>query len=151
MSCVGKHKPKRLTPEEEAQAKQKRKEYKAAYFQKNKGKIQQYRQQHQPSKEKSRGYGFKWRYGISLEIYNQMVKDRNNRCDICGYQPLENAKQYEKLFVDHCHASNEVRGLLCFSCNTALGHFKDSSVLLSKAKEYLNKYGQKISNDSNNT
>ena len=53
-------------------------------------------------------------------------------CDICGKDELES-----KLVVDHCHASGKVRGVLCYSCNTSLGKFKDSPELLRSAADYL--------------
>jgi hypothetical protein len=40
-------------------------------------------------------------------------------------------------YVDHCHATGKVRGLLCPSCNTALGFFKDSARIVERAKQYL--------------
>ena len=39
--------------------------------------------------------------------------------------------------VDHCHTSNEVRGILCLKCNMALGNFKDSIENLQNAIKYL--------------
>lgn len=39
--------------------------------------------------------------------------------------------------VDHCHTTGAVRGLLCFHCNTALGHVFDSQEVLSKMIAYL--------------
>jgi len=43
------------------------------------------------------------------------------------------------LYVDHCHSSGKVRGLLCHHCNTALGKFQDSVEVLSSAIDYLRK------------
>lgn len=68
--------------------------------------------------------------GISLEEYTARLKDLNNQCQICG----TNA---QTLHVDHCHDTGRVRGLLCGSCNRALGLFKDSPEVLEKAKQYL--------------
>lgn len=39
--------------------------------------------------------------------------------------------------IDHCHVSGLVRGALCHRCNTGLGSFRDSSVLLARAINYL--------------
>ncbi len=39
--------------------------------------------------------------------------------------------------VDHCHSTGKVRGLLCYSCNIAIGLFKDNTELLEKAIFYL--------------
>ena len=46
--------------------------------------------------------------------------------------------EFNKNFaVDHCHETNQIRGLLCSSCNIGLGQFQDSIKLLSKAIDYL--------------
>jgi len=41
--------------------------------------------------------------------------------------------------VDHDHKTGAIRGLLCHHCNTALGKFKDSPILLETAIAYLAK------------
>jgi hypothetical protein len=41
--------------------------------------------------------------------------------------------------VDHNHDTGEVRGILCHSCNTALGRFGDDVWLLQAALDYLKK------------
>lgn len=69
------------------------------------------------------------KYDISLEQYNQMVKNQGGLCWIC--------EQESDLVVDHDHDTGKVRGLLCNLCNTSLGGFKDSISSLEKAIKYL--------------
>lgn len=73
------------------------------------------------------------RYGLTLEDFNNLVKKQNGCCAICR-EPCPN------LHVDHCHLSFRNRGLLCTSCNKALGFFKDRIDLLEAAIEYLRKH-----------
>lgn len=42
-----------------------------------------------------------------------------------------------KLNVDHDHVTGNIRGLLCFNCNIALGMAGDSAVVLQCAVQYL--------------
>lgn len=51
-------------------------------------------------------------------------------CDICG-----RAAQH----VDHCHATQTVRGRLCSHCNLGIGQFRDNPDLLCAAAQYLNR------------
>ncbi len=76
---------------------------------------------------------FKYTYGITFEEYEALATAQQNNCAICGEQPEEGSR----LFVDHCHTTNRVRGLLCFHCNTALGHFRDNTDILKAALNYL--------------
>ena len=46
-------------------------------------------------------------------------------------------KRTENLNVDHCHKTNEIRGVLCTRCNLGIGYFKDDPMLLKKAIKYL--------------
>jgi len=71
-------------------------------------------------------------FGISLEEYDSLLSKQNGKCAICGGHTNGDA-----LAVDHNHKTNEVRGLLCHRCNTAIGLFKDDVSLLQKAIEYL--------------
>lgn len=58
--------------------------------------------------------------------------DSQKICQICG-----NIDYRRMLNIDHCHKTGKVRGLLCDSCNKALGLFKDNVENLNKAIEYL--------------
>ena len=72
----------------------------------------------------------KIRYGIDIKDYEILFKKQNGKCAICG------AKK-DKLDIDHCHKTNKVRGLLCGSCNRALGLLKDNTDFLNSAIKYL--------------
>lgn len=69
---------------------------------------------------------------IYADEYDRRLNEQGGGCAICGVFPAERA-----LAVDHDHNTGEVRGLLCFSCNTALGAFHDSVALLEAAIDYL--------------
>lgn len=47
--------------------------------------------------------------------------------------------QADAVHVDHCHTTNDIRGLLCRHCNLLLGHAKDRVVVLQAAIRYLRK------------
>ena len=70
------------------------------------------------------------KYGLSYEKYREMERDQGYVCAICNRRP-------ETLFVDHCHKTDKVRGLLCPGCNWGLGHFGDSRARLAAAQIYL--------------
>ena len=74
-------------------------------------------------------------YDFTFEQYEQMYDAQNGKCAICESR-IGNSRT-GRLFVDHCHTTNKVRGLLCSNCNHGLGQFKDSPKLLQRAIEYL--------------
>lgn len=102
-----------------------------AYDRKHKDKVRN-DPQHKLDRQNQR---LKSKYGISLEIYNKMVADRNNKCDICGMDG--SLVRYGKLKVDHDHSTGEIRGLLCDKCNFAIGLLNDNPTLIGKVLEYL--------------
>jgi hypothetical protein len=76
----------------------------------------------------------KYKYGISMETYNEMFENQNGLCKICNYKFGQKAAD---CYVDHDHKTLVVRGLLCQQCNTGLGNFKDNHQFLLNAIEYL--------------
>lgn len=76
-------------------------------------------------------------YGITLDQYYALEKLQDGVCAIC--KKPNTCKKTNRLYVDHCHATGKVRGLLCMKCNTGLGYFDDNISKLREAIEYLNK------------
>lgn len=79
----------------------------------------------------------KYYYGLTVEDYQQMVKEQDEKCYLCGNEDNYNGKP---LYVDHCHNSGKVRKLLCQHCNSGLGMFRDNPELLIKAADYLKEH-----------
>lgn len=82
----------------------------------------------------SKNSKLKARFGISLDIYNQLLTDQNYQCFICNKTKSANG---HSLAVDHCHKTGKIRGLLCKACNIALGNFKEDIKSLQNAIVYL--------------
>lgn len=79
----------------------------------------------------------KEKFGIEIDVYNKLFESQNGSCDICKtHQSLLN----KRLFVDHCHRTNMVRGLLCQKCNFMLGQASDSESIFKAAISYLRKF-----------
>lgn len=82
------------------------------------------------------------KYGITLYDFAQLRAAQNNLCAICQ-QPettRTNSGRVRRLCIDHDHRTNKVRGLLCVSCNRALGLLRDKPELLRKASIYLEQH-----------
>lgn len=115
------------------------------------------REWHRKNRERSRATAAAWKaqnpdrcdaakhrsnmrsYGITPERYDEMMAMQGHSCGICGKHQDNEVK---RLAVDHCHATGEVRALLCHNCNKALGLFRDSPDLLSMAAKYLEHFSE---------
>lgn len=86
--------------------------------------------------ERQHATDIKRHYGLRIEEYNALLSEQENKCKICGKKHNSSLKR-GRLYVDHDHLSGKVRGLLCGSCNSALGHFNDDIVLLEQAIKYI--------------
>jgi hypothetical protein len=85
------------------------------------------RQQNKWSREKSLK-----KYNMSVSEYEEMLKEQGGFCAICG-----GSNNGKVLVVDHCHETEEIRGLLCSNCNTALGLIHDDHVVAERMADYL--------------
>lgn len=89
----------------------------------------------------------KAKYGLTEAEYTGLFLRQGCCCAICK-APLRSQfdirreftgrrKVSDAAYVDHCHKSDRVRGLLCFNCNILLGKAKDSAKILLSAVGYL--------------
>ena len=135
-NCWNKHRQPWKSEEEKSSYIKKRKD---EWFQKNKKRLLKKRlkrKKENPSfwKDREFKYHLKSKYNLTIEEYNDILKKQKNRCAICGIRQKKNDRS---LKVDHNHKTGKVRGLLCFNCNIAVGHFKDDIKLLQKTINYL--------------
>jgi Recombination endonuclease VII len=70
-------------------------------------------------------------YGLTPEDYYDLLEAQNYRCAICD-------EPSDRLCVDHCHETDQIRGLLCIRCNSMLGFARDNTERLMRAADYLN-------------
>lgn len=75
-------------------------------------------------------------YGLSMDAYVALVAEQGNRCGICAGELAEKPRPH----VDHCHATGQVRGILCSGCNNKLGWFEAYSLGI---EDYLTKAAQR--------
>lgn len=71
------------------------------------------------------------KFGLTIEGFEEMVADRDGRCDIC--------RRKRQLCVDHDHQTGLLRGLLCRPCNRALGLLGDTIDSVGSAVAYMEK------------
>ncbi len=71
----------------------------------------------------------KHKCGLAPAELDALIAARQGVCCICPIAPAEH--------VDHCHETGRVRGVLCFSCNAALGQFKGRPDAIRRAAAYV--------------
>ena len=86
-------------------------------------------------RSKHRRYQLLRTYNLTPESYTKMLKAQEGKCAICR-RPSRTSPR-GTLYVDHDHHNKRTRGLLCGTCNSALGLFKDNPSILYRAALYL--------------
>ena len=77
-------------------------------------------------------------FGLTESEYHAMLSAQNGVCAIClQVERKQHKGKPQRLSVDHCHESGRVRGLLCHSCNAAIGHFRDDPLTMYRAAKYV--------------
>ena len=73
------------------------------------------------------------KYNLSKEDYEKQYAIQEGKCYVCE-------THYADLCIDHCHKTNKVRKLLCFSCNAALGLLKENLNTITNLKNYVEEH-----------
>jgi len=98
-------------------------------------------------KEQKREQNYRSKYGISIDVYESMLKSQNGACMIC----LKPEPKEKKLDVDHCHKTGKIRALLCSRCNKAIGLLEDNRYMALNVVYYLDKFNEEQLVSSSNT
>ena len=98
------------------------------------GKINDYQRKYRAKTLYGKSYQLSTKYGLTLDDWEAMLEQAGHKCEICGRSEPE-----VKLCVDHDHATNQVRGVLCRACNRSIGQLGDSAEALLRAAQYLQK------------
>lgn len=75
------------------------------------------------------------RYGIGTAERDRIVREQEGRCAICREPFSERRKPH----IDHCHKEGHIRGVLCFTCNKALGMFGDDEKGIARVLGYFHR------------
>jgi len=87
-------------------------------------------------RQKERRNNLKYKFGLTVQQYDKMFQDQGGECKICS---IAQSQLKKKLCVDHNHDTGRIRGLLCDSCNRAMGLLKESIPVIEKIIDYLKK------------
>ena len=94
----------------------------------------------QDAEHKRRSH-LKRKYGITEEQYDAMLEAQDGKCACCGTTEPGGTGTFH---VDHCHDSDEIRGLLCKACNIGIGELGDNLDGVWQAMLYLVKYERMV-------
>lgn len=89
----------------------------------------------------------KSRYGMTPEQFYELANAFHGKCFICQREMILPDKVKRPVrhgrcaVVDHDHAINQVRGVICNNCNRALG-FLNTSSTLHRAMVYLDTFNK---------
>ena len=79
-------------------------------------------------------------YGVTLADIISLLRIQQYKCAICGkrLKAFGKINKVPTAYVDHCHNTGKIRGLLCNTCNQGIGFLKHSPELFVQAVRYLN-------------
>lgn len=91
-------------------------------------------------RERERVWKIEYKYGVTQAAWHAMFEKQGGRCAGCSL--LFGKERSNIPCVDHDHATGIFRGLLCHSCNRAIGLLKESVTTLQTLLLYLQFEGE---------
>lgn len=78
------------------------------------------------------------RYGLSSIGRQEMLASQDGLCALCE-RPIcfNGGTKSGSAVIDHCHATNVVRGVICIRCNLLVAHIDTCAISLSDLASYL--------------
>lgn len=76
----------------------------------------------------------RYKYGMSKQNFQDLLDSQGGRCACCGTETPGGRGNW---YVDHCHETGKVRGLLCHHCNTGVGNLGDNLGGLITGMDYM--------------
>lgn len=89
---------------------------------------------------KEKAYFLKKFYGITKEDRDRMISEQGGVCPGCLRTLDLSLPRFVQL--DHDHATNKPRGVLCFGCNSCIGRAEDDPARLRRLADYLERHGK---------
>jgi hypothetical protein len=88
----------------------------------------------------TRKANLKQSFRMTKAQFDKTWREQGKVCAICKVKRKRNEKAFA---VDHDHATDAIRGILCHDCNRALGLADDDRELLRAAAAYLRKHARR--------
>ena len=79
-----------------------------------------------------------YRYGMTRVDMISLLALQHGKCAICSKE-LQLFSGTSGGFIDHCHKTNKVRGILCNRCNTNIGWLENLDKTVEFIYEYINR------------
>ena len=91
----------------------------------DKKRVKEYKKKYMKSggigEKSARDWQYRHKYNITLADYDNLFAQQDGLCAICGKHQDELPR---RLSVEHCHSSNQIRGLTCQNCNNKIAWYE---------------------------
>lgn len=88
-------------------------------------------------REYKRRYLLQSNYGITPKEYDEMLAAQDGVCACCRTSDPGGGRS--NFCVDHCHETGRIRGVLCNTCNTAIGMLGDTVESIDRVAAYMHR------------
>jgi hypothetical protein len=75
------------------------------------------------------------KYGITSDAFERLLDSQGGRCAVCGGTGWGKKGPH----LDHDHRTGAVRGIVCLSCNFAMGWIREDAQVAKNMAAYLDR------------